>query len=176
MPRNPNRSEEPLTVSPSPQWKADFASIKPECLPVNLGRYRIQELIGEGGMARVFRAELQGPAGFRKEVALKLLKNREGRTTDSEKVLSLVREGCMAGRLRHPNIVDVYELGEIRGEIYLAMELVRGSNLARFVELNPRIPLTVLLEIFVGIVTKTFFTTTILGVRSNPFRNVQNSS
>ena len=45
-----------------------------EMLPQALGRYELLELIGEGGMARVFRATLNGPAGFKKTVAIKLLK------------------------------------------------------------------------------------------------------
>ena len=42
-------------------------------LPQRLGRYGLQSILGEGGMARVFRAELHGPAGFRKQVAVKVI-------------------------------------------------------------------------------------------------------
>ncbi len=43
-------------------------------LPLPFGRYELQSILGEGGMAIVFSAELQGPAGFRKRVAIKIIK------------------------------------------------------------------------------------------------------
>ena len=60
-------------------------------------------------MARVFRAVLQGPAGFQKMVAVKLLKasiQYEGAGAE------FMQEAVYAGRLNHPNVVDVYELNE----------------------------------------------------------------
>ncbi len=45
-----------------------------EDFPRTFGRYELQRILGEGGMARVFGAELRGPAGFRKQVALKVIK------------------------------------------------------------------------------------------------------
>ncbi|MDP6190549.1 MAG: hypothetical protein QF872_07055, partial [Gammaproteobacteria bacterium] len=80
-------------------------------LPVQYGRYKLQSILGEGGMARVFLAELQGPAGFRKQVALKVIRPKKGRASTKE-TFDLIREACLAGRLKHPNLIDVYELGE----------------------------------------------------------------
>ena len=45
-------------------------------LPVRFGRYTLESILGEGGMAKVFRAQLEGPAGFRKTVALKVIKSQ----------------------------------------------------------------------------------------------------
>jgi serine/threonine-protein kinase len=111
----------------------DIERLTAEDLPVIFGRYEILAILGEGGMARVFRAELRGPAGFRKPVALKVIKPREGLQASSGEVLDLVREACMGGRLKHPNLVDVYELGEEDGQHFISMELVEGCTLTQLI-------------------------------------------
>ncbi len=78
-------------------------------LPVDFGRYRLLDILGQGGMAKVFLAELQGPAGFRKQVALKVLVPWEEGLERADGLF--LREARVGGLLRHPNIVDVYELG-----------------------------------------------------------------
>ena len=117
-------------------------------LPYQLGRYRLMELLGEGGMARVFRALLQGPAGFEKTVAIKLLKaTTQHRGAGSE----LMQEAVVASRIHHPNIVDVYELGEERGCPFIAMEWVDGLPLTKL--LNPKVimPASVVLDLLIGL-------------------------
>ena len=83
-----------------------------------IGRYDIRQLLGEGGAGRVYQAELCGPGGFRKPVALKVLH------TGADE---LRREARIGGLLRHENLVDVYEIGEERGQWFCAMELCDGS-------------------------------------------------
>ena len=95
-------------------------------LPVQFGRYRLTALLGEGGMGKVFRAELVGPAGFRKELALKVLRD----TAVGVGRADFVREARLGGLLKHPNLVDVYELDEIDGRLVLVMEYVRGVALS----------------------------------------------
>jgi len=91
-----------------------------------LGRYRLLERIGAGGMAEVFLAQLEGPEGFARKVAIKVV---HPDTTDDGHLLSLVDEARVAGLLRHPNIVQVHEL-ERRGEgFYLVMEYLEGRPL-----------------------------------------------
>ncbi len=111
------------------------------------GRYRLQDLLGAGGMARVYRAELLGPAGFRKAVALKIMR-ADGINADR---LALVREGCLVGRLNHPHIVDVYELGEKDGQPFIAMELIDGLTLSELIERTDPVPGAVVLEIGVAV-------------------------
>jgi serine/threonine protein kinase len=94
-----------------------------------LGRYTLIEKIGEGGMATVYRARLDGPMGFQKEVAIKVI--RESMVEeDEEHVRSLINEARIGGLLKHPNIVEVYEFGEQDGNYYIAMELVHGVTLS----------------------------------------------
>ena len=78
-------------------------------LPRPFGRYILHETIGRGGMAEVFRAEFQGPAGFRKNVALKLL-HSDGIQKD-QRGEELVHEARISASLHHRHIVDIYELG-----------------------------------------------------------------
>jgi serine/threonine-protein kinase len=94
-----------------------------------LGRYHIQEEIGRGGMARVYRALdtlLQRP------IALKVLAPQLA--IDSEFAERFKREAVTAANLRHPNIVTVYDVGEQDGFHYIAMEFIRGRSLFAIVE------------------------------------------
>lgn len=94
-----------------------------------LGRYELVRPLGVGGQGTVHRAILRGPAGFRKDVAVKVLQGGgEG----------LRREARLGGLLRHPNIVDVYEVGEDDGTWFCAMELCRGGSLSALAPLPPR--------------------------------------
>ena len=104
----------------------------PASLPADFGRYTLQSVLGEGGMGRVYSAVLNGPAGFRKPMAIKVL--RTGRPSD------LINEACISGMLRHPNIVDTFELGESSGQLFIAMELVEGVSLSAL--LRQRSPLS----------------------------------
>jgi serine/threonine protein kinase len=100
-----------------------------ESQPRALGDYLLGERIGAGGMAEVFEAIRQGPRGFRKTVALKRILPRAAE--DRAFVSMFVHEAQLVARLDHPNIVQVFDFGESDGELYLAMELVRGVSLGR---------------------------------------------
>ena len=80
-------------------------------------RYEIISLIGQGGMADVYKAYDQI---LNREVAIKVL-----RTKMAEDPMTLVRfqrEASAASRLRHPNVVDIYDVGEYNGMQYIVME------------------------------------------------------
>jgi tetratricopeptide (TPR) repeat protein len=90
------------------------------------GRYRIEEVLGEGSAGYVFRAldlDLQRP------VAIKVLKQTESMLP--QHLQRFLREAKIMASLRHPNIVPVYEVGAHDGRYYFAMELVRGVSLER---------------------------------------------
>jgi len=95
-----------------------------------LGKYTLLEHIGEGGMGQVFRARMEGPHGFEKEVAIKRLRQSvvRGQQFDAQ---ALVNEARIGGQLRHPNVVEVFELGEEDGRCYIAMEFIDGVPLSR---------------------------------------------
>jgi serine/threonine-protein kinase len=96
------------------------------------GKYKLLEPLASGGMADVFRAELAGAAGVTKEVALKLVRGEHG--GDSDFVRMFIQEARLAARLTHANVVQVFEFDQVEGRHYIAMELVRGRNLARVVD------------------------------------------
>ena len=93
-----------------------------------LGRYRLLRELGHGGMGVVFLAAETGDGRL---VALKVL----GRAMElsAERVARFEREAQITHRLRHPNLVAVYDAGEVDGFHYLAMQYVRGVTLAQLI-------------------------------------------
>ncbi|MBD3336543.1 MAG: protein kinase [Candidatus Eisenbacteria bacterium] len=98
-----------------------------------LGRYRILEAIGEGGMGRVYLAE--DPA-LKRKVAVKILPPEAASSKERRK--RLLHEAQAASGLNHPNIVTIYDLGEDDGAPYVAMELVDGVSLTEWVAAEER--------------------------------------
>ena len=94
-----------------------------------LGRYLVQEEIGRGGMARVFRAQ---DTLLQRTVALKVLAPQLA--VDPEFARRFEREAVTAANLRHPNIVTIFDVGEHNGLRYIAMEYVRGRSLHAILE------------------------------------------
>jgi serine/threonine protein kinase/tetratricopeptide (TPR) repeat protein len=100
----------------------------PTSLPERIGPYRIVEVLGEGGMGVVYRAEQETP--IRREVALKLV--RAG--LDTERVVARFdAERQALALMDHPGIARVLDAGaDARGRPYFVMELVRGTPLTRW--------------------------------------------
>ena len=98
-----------------------------------IGDYRLLRRLGSGAFAEVWAAVDAGALGFRKRVALKLLKGLQDAPRD--RMESLVNEARLGGHLHHPHIVDVYGVGEADGLWYIAMELVEGRTLADLIEI-----------------------------------------
>jgi serine/threonine-protein kinase len=94
-----------------------------------LGRFTIQEEIGRGGMARVYRAQ---DTQLKRTVAIKVLLPQLA--VDPEFAQRFEREAITAANLRHPNIVTIYDVGEQDSLRYIAMEYVRGHTLHAIIE------------------------------------------
>ncbi len=92
-----------------------------------LGRYRLMTLLGQGANGQVWEAVLEGPAGFQKQVAVKVLKPG---VVDPGQTDALIEEARVGARICHPNVVGTHDLGQVDGTWYLAMDLVDGSSLA----------------------------------------------
>ncbi|MFE2346214.1 serine/threonine-protein kinase [Kitasatospora cineracea] len=89
-----------------------------------LAGYRLEHVLGRGGMAVVYRAE---DLRLGRTVAVKLLAPELARNETFRQ--RFVRESHVAASLDHPNIVPVYDAGEVEGVLYLAMRYVRGRDL-----------------------------------------------
>ncbi len=95
------------------------------------GRYRLLELLGQGGMASIYRAR---DAQLERDVAIKLLRPEFGRDPD---FLARFRdEARAAASLSHPNIVAVFDFGEEESGPYIVMELVDGQDLGAILRDN----------------------------------------
>ncbi|MCC7539543.1 MAG: serine/threonine protein kinase [Deltaproteobacteria bacterium] len=92
-----------------------------------LGRYELVRLLGSGGMANVYLARAVGPGGFEKLFALKCIHGFLAR--DRRFVQMFLDEARISALVSHPNVAQVFELGEDRGIHFLAMELLHGEHL-----------------------------------------------
>jgi eukaryotic-like serine/threonine-protein kinase len=92
-------------------------------------RYRVLRRIGSGGMADVWLAE---DTHLQRQVALKVLHNRFAQ--DREFVERFRREAEAAAGLQHPNVVSVFDRGEVDGTYYIAMEYIEGRPLKALID------------------------------------------
>ncbi|MBN2358269.1 MAG: serine/threonine protein kinase [Deltaproteobacteria bacterium] len=95
--------------------------------PERLGDYEIIQLLAAGGMAEIFLARKTGPGGFEKRVVIKRIAKKL--LGDREVEAMFLDEARVQALLDHPNIVQIYELGEEKGSYYIAMEFVPGATL-----------------------------------------------
>ena len=91
-------------------------------------RYTILNLIGQGGMADVYLAHDEI---LNREVAIKVL--RPKLSEDPMTLVRFTREASAASRLSHPNVVDIYDVGESDGLHYIVMEYIRGQTLKQLI-------------------------------------------
>src|SRR5882724_10199717 len=88
-----------------------------------VGRYQVRRLLGEGGMGRVYLAR---DVVLGRSVALKIVGPGKGGGFRTERFLL---EARAIARLNHPNVVQLYDFGEYKGGLYLALEYVEGETL-----------------------------------------------
>src|SRR5262245_2277012 len=99
------------------------------------GRYRVDAVLGVGGMGRVYKAE---HTGIGRAVAIKVLHSRLGGSKEAAERFQ--REARASGRLEHPNIVGVSDFGVLAdGSLYLVMEALEGEPLGKRIEREKRI-------------------------------------
>jgi serine/threonine-protein kinase len=92
-----------------------------------IGRYEVIYPIAQGGMAGVYAGRLPGMAGFEKLVALKVI--HPYLTSEREFVEMFLDEARLAARVHHPNVAEIYEVGEDEGLYFMVGELVLGQHL-----------------------------------------------
>jgi serine/threonine-protein kinase len=104
--------------------------------------YELLGTLGSGGFGRVYRVR---DLHLEREVALKVL--HPSLTRDPEVVERFRQEAQLAARLNHPNIVNIYDIGDRSGLIWYTMELINGPSLAQLVEREGPLPLDRVLRI-----------------------------
>src|SRR6185436_16983925 len=107
------------------------AEARPE--PQMIDRYVILGTVGEGAMGIVYRAF---DPDLDRTVALKVLRDRRSRHAD--RGTRFLREAQSLARLKHPNVVTVYDVGFVGDQMFISMELVDGMALSAWLEEEPR--------------------------------------
>jgi serine/threonine protein kinase len=124
-------------------------SLRGADLGTGIHRYRRLTRLGKGGMGEVWLAVRTGRAGFNRLVVLKRML-RNDVDDPAAQVQRFIGEARTSARLHHPNIVSVYDLGQIDGAWFIVMEYLSGVNalqLVRRVEKGGTLPLEVIIEI-----------------------------
>jgi serine/threonine protein kinase/Tfp pilus assembly protein PilF len=111
-----------------------------------LGRYEIRSQIGAGGMGEVYLAQ---DTKLDRKVAIKFL--HEEFSKDADKLNRFVQEAKAASALNHPNILTVYEIGEVDGKNYIATELIDGQTLREHLSHKESLQLNSILKIGVQV-------------------------
>ncbi len=142
----------------------DLQAVRPPCehkmmpvpcapAPNRLGPYELLEKIATGGMAEIYVARRLGPHGFAKRIALKRILPQLA--ADPEFVAMFINEARVCAQLAHPNLVQVFDFGEQGRELYMAMELVEGTTVAKVVRAaaakNDPVPIEVALHIMMSV-------------------------
>ncbi|HEY5946467.1 MAG TPA: serine/threonine-protein kinase [Kofleriaceae bacterium] len=110
--------------------------MQPAPLDKKFGRYELLTMLARGGMAEVFLARMSGVGGFAKLLVIKRMLPHLN--DDPEFREMFLNEGRVTARLSHSNLCQVYDLGEVEGEVFLAMEYLEGLAWAELVPLLPR--------------------------------------
>jgi eukaryotic-like serine/threonine-protein kinase len=113
-----------------------------------LGRYECLVPLGQGGMAAVWAARVRGARGFQKLVALKVMLPTLADDNKTDHEAMFYDEARIASQIRHPNVVETFDLGEQDGSLFIAMELLEGESLSQLCHASPgrRLPLPVALR------------------------------
>ncbi len=121
----PTREGEPLEFDAQTRAEGTAGPPQPTAIEKRFGRFEIIDVLGSGGMGTVFEAR---DTTLDRTVALKLLHA----SVAPKPQRRLLREAKALAKLSHPNVVQIFEAGLVEGRAFIAMELVRGQDLARW--------------------------------------------
>ena len=116
----------------SGSWSADDNSRRKISPGMQVGGYRIESPLGEGGMGTVYRAI---DTKLNRPVAVKFLSDE---LADAAARRRFQREAQMASSLNHPHILTVYDVGEFEGRQYIVTEFVDGGTLRDWIKAEKR--------------------------------------
>ena len=130
----------PVSITEPADVEASSSLLKPGAA---VGRYKVLEIVGIGGMGVVYAA--YDPELDRK-LALKLLRRTERRA--AERRLRLVREAQAMAKLAHPNVITIHDVGALGDQVFLAMEFIEGQTLRKWLDADP--PWSEVLQVFIA--------------------------
>ena len=137
----------PESPSPASQAELSAALVEPELATdrASLGRYQLEGELGRGSMGKVYLAhdpQIGRPVALK---TMRLSREFEGHEL-AEARARFFREAEMAGRLRHPDIVAIFDASEEAGLAFIAMEYVQGHDLLRYTLPGKLLPVPVVLD------------------------------
>jgi serine/threonine-protein kinase len=109
-----------------------------------LGKYQLTDVLGEGAMGVVYRAF--DPV-LNRFVAIKVMNAVIAQNDQLRE--RFLREARAAGSLQHPNVVTIYDFGEVDSHLFIAMEYIEGADLAELIDLHSQIPVATKLDIII---------------------------
>ena len=114
--------------------------------PEKIDKYVITDLLGEGAMGVVYRAM---DSVLQRYVAVKVMTTGIARDQDLRE--RFLREARAAGSLQHPNIVTIYDFGEVGDQLFIAMQYIEGADLTDIISQQQQLPLHAKLDIIIDI-------------------------
>lgn len=134
-----------MTTAAEPETALPASDLRPGQV---LGRYELLMPIASGGMAMVWAARLKGTRGFQKIVAIKTILPKL--SDDSQFEQMFLDEAAMASQIKHPHIVEILDLGEQSGVLFLVMEWIDGvplNQLMKAAKKTTGLPLSIAIRI-----------------------------
>jgi len=123
-----------------------FLEIPDDALPVSFGRFELREVVGQGAFGKVYRAY---DKQLDRDVAVKI--PRRGTLETTDQLSRFLREARLGGRLHHPNICPIHDVGEFHGNHYIVMGLIEGTPLSQLVNsekpIDPKTAANIVLEL-----------------------------
>ena len=114
----------------------------------DIGKYKIIELVGEGAMGVVYRGR---DTVLDRSVAIKVMNEAIARQDDLRR--RFLHEAQAAASLQHPNVVTIFDLGDVDGHLFIAMEFVEGIDLEKLMESGQLLSLQAKLDIMIDVLT-----------------------
>jgi serine/threonine-protein kinase len=126
--------------------EAPIATVQRPAGTIIGGKYRIERLLGEGGMGAVYEST---PLAGGSRVAIKIL--HEEMSSNPDVVARFLAEGDVCRKLDHPGILRVFDMGNEAGTPYLVMELLQGRALIDYTEHGQRLPVNFAVTVCAGV-------------------------
>src|SRR5689334_24768056 len=114
----------------------------------DIGKYKIIDLVGEGTMGVVSRGR---DTVLARSVAIKVMTEAIARQDDLRR--RFLHEAQAAASLQHPNVVTIFDLGDVDGHLFIAMEFVECIDLEKLMESGPPLSLQAKLDILIDVLT-----------------------